>query len=159
MSPTEKREKSKGKREDRDEQEQKHIINLFLGIGRQYFGEWKDIFGKVSDKREAGKVRYPIEVMIFTGILLFLCQLGSRRQVNYKLRENESARRKYRALFGVEDVPHGDTLNYTYQQLNVEEVQEIECRMMEILMEQEELQKWRLFGQYYLIAMDGTGVS
>jgi hypothetical protein len=144
--------------EDRDEQEQKHIINLFLGIGRQYFGEWEDIFGKVSDEREAGKVRYQVEVMIFTGVLLFLCQLGSRRQINYKLRENESARRKYRTLFGVEDVPHGDTLNYNYQHMKVEEIQEIECRMMEILMEQEELRQWRLFGQYYLIAMDGTGV-
>lgn len=158
MSRMQKREKSKEKREDRDEQEQKHIINLFLGTGQQYFGKWKDIFGKVSDQREAGKIRYQIEVMIFTGVLLFLCQLGSRRQINYKLRENEGARRKYRALFGVEDIPHGDTLNYSYQQMNVEEVQEIECRMMEMMMEQEELQKLRLFGQYYLIAMDGTGV-
>lgn len=158
MSPEPKCGKRKGKREDRDEQEQKHIINLLLGTGQQYFGKWKDTLGKVSDKREAGKIHYPMEVMLFTGVLLFLCQLGSRRQVNYKLRENEAARRKYRALFGTEDIPHGDTLNYAYQRLPVEEVQEIECEMMAKLMRQEELQKWRLFGQYYLIAMDGTGV-
>jgi hypothetical protein len=40
----------------------------------------------------------------------------------------------------------------------VEEMQEVVCRMMEKLMKSEELSQWRLFGTYYLIAMDGTGV-
>ena len=46
------------------------------------------------------------------------------------------------------DIPHGDTLNYTYQRLKVEEVQEVVCRLMERVMETEELRKWRLFGIY-----------
>jgi hypothetical protein len=91
-------------------------------------------------------------------MLLFTCQLGSRRQINHKLRGNGTVRRKYRALFGVEDVPHGDTLNYSYQQLKVDEVQEVICRVVEKLMVGEELDKWRLFKIYYLIAIDGTGV-
>lgn len=144
--------------EDPDDEAQKHILGLFLRTGQQYGGKWKDIFRGVSDEREAGKVIYPMPVLLFTGVLLFVCQLGARRQINHQLRGNQRVRKKYQALFGVEDIPHGDTLNYSYRQLKVDEVQEVICRLMEGAMEREELQKWRLFGIYYLIAMDGTGV-
>lgn len=87
-----------------------------------------------------------------------MCQLGARRQVNHQLRGNERVRKKYRVLFGVDDVPHGDTLNYNYQRLKVEEVQECVCWLMACVMEQAEVRQRRLFGIYDLIAMDGTGV-
>lgn len=145
-------------RDDPDEMEQKQILNLFLGTAQAYGGKWSEMFGGIQDGREGWKIQYPIEVMLFSGVLLFVCQLGSRRQVNYRLRGNGAVRKKYRALFGVEDVPHGDSLNHSYQQLKVKEVQEAVCRLMERVMGQAEFQKQRLFGVYYLVAMDGTGV-
>ena len=150
--------KPEGECEDRDQQEQKRIVNLFLGTAQRHFGKWKGIFEGVKDEREVWKIRYPLETILFTGVLLFVCQLGARRQINYKLRGNRAAEKKYQALFGVKGIPHGDTLDYTYQHLKVEEVQEVVCRLMEKLMGQEELGKQRLFGLYFLIAMDGTGV-
>ena len=158
MCAAEERKKSVGNSEEQDTQEQRHIINLFLGTVQQYFGKWEDIFRGVSEEREVGKIYYPMEVLLFTGVLLFICQLGARRQINHKLRGNAAVRKKYRVLFGVEEIPHGDTLNYNYQHLKVAEVQEIICRLMEKLMEQKELRQWRLFGIYHLIAIDGTGV-
>jgi hypothetical protein len=150
--------KSNEKSEDRDTKEQKQIITSFFGTIKRYFGKFGDVFTGIHDERELGKIAYSMNTLLFTGVLLFVCQLGSRRQINYKLRGNETAKKKYRAMFGVEEIPHGDTLNYTYQRLKVEEVQEVECRMMEKLMKSEELAQWRLFGIYYLIAIDGTGV-
>jgi len=158
MCAVEEHKKSVRNCDEQDTQEQRHIMNLFLGVVRQYFGKWEGIFSGVSEEREVGKILYPMEVLLFTGILMFVCQLGARRQINYKLRGNAAVRKKYWALFGVEEIPHGDTLNYTYQRLKVEEVQEIVCRLMEKMMEEEEIRQWRLFGIYYLIAIDGTGV-
>jgi hypothetical protein len=158
MPEAKEREKGEAYGEDQEAEAQKHILRLFLGIAQEYGGKWKDIFRGVSDEREAGKISYPMSVLLFTGVLLFICQLGARRQINHQLRGNERVRKKYRALFGVEDIPHGDTLNYSYRQLKVEEVQEVVCRLMEGVMEREELRKRRLFGIYDLIAMDGTGV-
>ncbi len=145
-------------RGDPDEIEQRQIMNLFLGTAQTYGGKWSEIFGGISDGREGWKIHYPLEVMLFSGVLLFVCQLGSRRQVNYRLRGNGAVRKKYRALFGVEQVPHGDSLNYSYQQLKVTEVQEAVCRLMEKVMAQAAFRKQRLFGVYFLVAMDGTGV-
>jgi len=146
------------KDEDGEDKAQKHMLGLFLRTAQQYGGKWKDIFGGVSDEREAGKISYPMSVLLFTGVLLFVCQLGARRQINHQLRGNARVGKKYQALFGVDSVPHGDTLNYTYQRLKVDEVQEVVCRLMEGVMEREELRKQRLFGIYALIALDGTGV-
>ena len=145
-------------REDPDEIAQRQMMNLFLGTARAYGGTWSEIFGGITDRRAAWKIHYPIEAMLFSGVLLFLCQLGARRQVNYRLRGNRAVGKKYRALFGVEEVPHGDSLNYSYQQLQVEEVQEAVCRLMDKVMGQEAFRKQRLFGVYFLVAMDGTGV-
>ena len=158
MQETKARARGAEQREDSDIEAQKHILRSFFGTAQRYGGKWQDIFSGVSDPRQAGKVIYPLPVLLFTGTLLFVCQLGARRQINHKLRGNATAQKKYRALFGVEDIPHGDTLNYSYQQLKVDEVQEVVCRLMEKLMGQEELLQWRLFGIYYLIAIDGTGV-
>jgi hypothetical protein len=158
MLEKEEREKGAAFGDDQEAEAQKHLLRLFLGTAQRYGGKWKDIFWGVSDVRETGKITYPMSVMLFTGVLLFICQLGARRQINHQLRGNTRVRQKYRALFGVEDIPHGDTLNYTYQQLKVAEVQEVVCRLMEGVMETEELKKWRLFKIYALIALDGTSV-
>jgi hypothetical protein len=145
-------------RDNSDEMAQRQMMNLFLGTAQAYGGKWHEIFGEITDGRAAWKIHYPIEVMLFSGVLLFMCQLGARRQVNYRLRGNGAVRKKYRALFGVRDVPHGDSLNHSYQQLQVGEVQEAVCRLMERVMAKPEFQQQRLFGLYFLVAMDGTGV-
>jgi len=150
--------KSSEKSSDPDTEEQKRMIASFFKVIRRHCGKLGDLFAGISDKREIRKTTYSLNAILFTGVMLFACQLGSRRQINHKLRGNETAKKKYRVLFGVEEIPHGDTLNYTYQRLDVEEVQEVVCRVVEKLMGHEELAKWRLFGVYYLIAIDGTGV-
>jgi hypothetical protein len=150
--------KSVEKIADADTEEQKQIIASFFRVILQNFGKIGELFTGITDQRDEWKIIYPLEVLLFTGVMLFVCQLGSRRQINHRLRGNEAGQKKFRSLFGVEDIPHGDTLNYAYQRLEVEEVQEVVSRMAEKLMKSEYLAKWRLFGVYYLIAIDGTGV-
>jgi hypothetical protein len=143
---------------DPDIENQKQILASFFRTLKHHFGKWKDLFARVQDAREAGKITYPLRVVLFTGVLLFVCQLGSRRQINHKLRGNGAVKQKYRILFGVDEIPHGDTLNYAYQQMRVDEVQEVVCHLVEVLMGQSELADQRLFGIYHRVAIDGTEV-
>jgi hypothetical protein len=55
-------------------------------------------------------------------------------------------------------IPHGDTLNYGFRHVNVDEVQEIDCSLVEDLIRMKVLYPYRLLGVYYLVAIDGTGV-
>jgi len=142
----------------KDQQEQAQMIGTLMGTVKHFFGEWGEIFRGVKDGRNPEMITYPLEELLFTGVIMYLCHLGSRRDINYKLRGNESAEEKSWQLFGTERIPHGDTLDYAFQKLNVEEVQQVVSWMTSTLIRKKVLTKWRLFDRYYLVAIDGTGV-
>ena len=87
---------------------------------------------------------------------MFLCRLGSRRQVGFLLR-NEAAAKTFGIVFGVSKVAHGDTMNNVLCALRPESVQEMLCAMTETLIRKKLLEAHRLLGKYYCIAVDGTG--
>ena len=91
-------------------------------------------------------------------MLPFVFRLGSRREVNYKLRGNGASATKFAAWFGVEGVPHGDTLNYAFRRVQVDEVQEVASRLVEGLIRKKVLYRYRLLGVCNRVAIDGTGV-
>jgi hypothetical protein len=143
---------------DEDEQEQAQLLRAVLGTLLHYFGRVGQMFEGVNDPRSPVLIDYPLEVLLFTGIFMFLCQLGARRQIKHKLRENGPSKAKIKALLGVAEIPHGDTLNYGFKKLVVAEIQEVVCRMVEVLIRKKVLSGWRLLNKYYLIAIDGTGM-
>lgn len=142
----------------KDEKEQAKMIAAFTGTVRHFFGEWSEIFKNVKDGSNPELIVYPLEELLFTGVLMYLCHLGSRRDINHKLRGNEAAEEKSKLLFGTERIPHGDTLDYAFRKLNVEEMQNVVSWMTATLIRKKALTKWRLFEHYYLVAIDGTGV-
>jgi hypothetical protein len=142
----------------RQEREQKALLRAFSGTVRHYWGNWPTVFSGVKDPRNPHLILYSLPGLLFTGTFLFVCQLGSRRGLNDRLRGNGPAAAKFGAWFGVESIPHGDTLNHTFRRLVAEEVQEVVCRSLETLIRKKVLAHYRLLGLYYLVAIDGTGV-
>ncbi len=143
---------------DADEQEQSQILKAVLGTLKHYFGGAEKLFAGVNDPRQPNMINYPLVVMFFTGLLMFLSHLGARRQIKHKLRDNGPAKAKMKALFGVAEVPHGDSLNYSFKVVSVAEMQEAVSSMVETLIRKKVLYRWRLLGRYYLVAIDGTGM-
>ena len=134
------------------------MLQAFLATLDHYFGSLSRLFRPVADPRNPKQITYPLAALLFTGVLMFLCRLGSRRQITHQLRENQASASKFGALFGVEQVPHGDTLEHTFEQLAPEQVQEIPSNMVEILIRNKVLYPFRLLDHYMMIAMDGTGM-
>jgi len=69
-------------------------------------------------------VIYPLAGLLFVGVLLFLCRLGSRRQIRWLL-QTPLADQKFRELFGVGSVPHGDTVDDACAKVAVDDVQAV----------------------------------
>ena len=137
--------------------EQIEILKAFTGTIQHYFGSWETIFSGVRDGRNPKWITYPIEGLFCAGVLMFLFRLGSRRQINHQMRGNGPSQSKFEAWFDVENIPHGDTINYGFKRLDADEVQEVVCRMVERLIRKKVLYRWRLFDNF-LIAVDGTGM-
>lgn len=105
--------------------------------------------------RSPGDIDYPLPAILWTGIWMFLCRLGARRQVNWLLR-CEGGRALFQTLFGC-GVPHGDAMNDVVCRLEVGQVQECVTRLVEIPIDSKVLYPYRFFGRYFLVAVDGTG--
>jgi len=144
-------------KEERESDEQKALLKAFTGTVFHFFGGWQAIFKGVGDGRNPELSTYPLEGVLSTGVLMFLFRLGARRQINHNLRGNAPSQAKFGAWFGVEEVPHGDTLNYAFKRIAPADVQEVVCQMVESLIRKKILYRWRMFDNF-LVAVDGTGV-
>lgn len=87
---------------------------------------------------------------------MFLFGLKARRQIGLLLR-NPLSREKFQSLFGVDGFPHGDTVDTLFRNLNPEQLQEVVTSMTEILIRKKVLYPWRLFGRFFVVAIDATG--
>ena len=114
------------------------------------------LFAKVTDPRDPQKIVYPLPSLAFAGVAMFLFQLKARRQIGLLLRNGPSVR-KFQVLFGVERFPHGDTLDGTFSHLEADQVQSVVTGMTETLIRKKVLYSYRLWGRYFIVAIDGTG--
>jgi hypothetical protein len=130
---------------------------VFLSTVQHFFGGFAQLFRSLTDPRDPRHVRYPLAALCGEGVLLFLCRLGSRRQLNHLLRDNLAVAQKFQALFGVAGCPHGDTLNALCTALDPAEVQAVVSGLSARLIRQKVLYPYRLRGHDYVVGIDGTG--
>jgi len=143
---------------DPDLQEQIALFKALVVTVQHFFGGFEHMFQGLTDRRDQARITYPLSVLMATGVLMFLFRLGARRQIAKLLRGNGPAAAKYHALFGTQQCPHGDTLNYAFARVTVAEAQEAVTHMTETLIRRKILYRHRLLGRYYLVAIDGTGM-
>jgi hypothetical protein len=142
---------------DEDQERQFLILKAFLKTSHHFFGDVGALFQSVDDPRRPELILYPLPALLFTGTWMFLCRLGARRQIAYQLRQNGPSAAKFQALFGTDTCPHGDTLNATFRRLDADQVQTVVTAMVRILIRKKVLDRYRLLGHYFVVAIDGTG--
>jgi hypothetical protein len=143
---------------DSDEQDPAALLQTFLTTGHHFFGSLTHLFAGVADPRRPELITYPLAALLFAGLLLFVCRLGARRQIQHLLRSNGPSAAKFEALFQVATCPHGDTVEAVFSRLSPDELQTVVTGMTETLIRRKVLYATRLLDHYYLIAIDGTGV-
>ncbi len=142
---------------DPEAQAQLQLLEAFLATLQHFFKGCGTLFRPVVDPRDPQRSRYPLEALLFTGVLMFICRLGARRQINHLLRGNTPSARKFHALFAVPSCPHGDTLNAVFKRVVPAQLQTVVTGMVRTLVRSKILYGYRLLGRYFVIAIDGSG--
>jgi len=89
---------------------------------------------------------------------MFVCRLGARRQIHYRLNLPPVAAYLGRlAGQALHRVPHGDTVGDLVACLVVEEVAALRTELVRSLLVRRQLERFRLLGTDYLVTLDGTG--
>lgn len=142
--------------EEKAQQEQHELMRALIGMVHHFFGGFSPLFAHVTDPRDPLKITYPLASLAFAGMTMFLFRLQARRQIGLLLRNGPSIR-KFQALFDVERFPHGDTLDGTFSNLEVDQIQAVVSGMTETLIRKKVLYSYRVLGIYFIVAVDGTG--
>lgn len=137
---------------------QQRILHATLATVTHFFGPLPGLFVGIDDPRDQAKITYPLSSLLWTGVWMFLCQLGARRQIAIEFRGNAPSETNFAQLFGTQTVPHGDTLEEAFARLKPEQAQACVTSLTEALIRKKVLQAYRLLDQYYVIAIDGTGI-
>jgi hypothetical protein len=97
-----------------------------------------------------------MEELLMGGTCMFLLRQGSRNSLNNKRFEG-TFMANYEHYFGMR-LPHQDTVADVLTQVDPDSLELIKMNLMSRLFEQKWLRPYRLLGNYYLIAVDATGV-
>jgi len=120
-----------------------------------FIPDWKAKFDSLADYR-GKRARYEMSEIILASVTMFLFKEGSRNQMNED-REEDQFRRNYKTLFGLK-LPHMDTVSDVMNKLEPEHLESIRLHFIKYLLDKRTLHRFRLQGEYFQIAVDGSGI-
>jgi len=139
------------------------LLEAFFRVLGHFYPKFVKWLGNISDPRFPEMIIYRSELLILVGIFLFMFKLGSRRNINFQLSKRELRENltNWLKMEGVKQkeidrLAHGDTLEYLLKRVNPRCFSLVITAMINRLIRMRALDKFRLFGQDYLIAIDST---
>lgn len=127
---------------------------------RHFFPEFNLWLDRLPDSRDQEAITYPRRFLAWWGIGLYLLQLGSRRQLDYELRDGGPqvlANLNRLAETAQTTLPVHDTLDHFLEHSNRAGWERLRTQMVQRLLRMKALDAARLLGQPVLL-IDATGV-
>lgn len=122
-----------------------------------FFPQFLNWLGGIKDPRVKKKITYPIENLVYVGMLLFLTKVGAKRQIKFRFNVKEFVTNLNTLTdTELERIADYGTLDNLLEKVNPDELSKIPAKMVNELIRKKVLTPYRLFG-HYMIAIDGTG--
>ena len=128
------------------------VCELFKTINH-FFPDLFEQLRQLEDCRHRSD--YALSEILMAAIALFIFQQGSRNAFN-NLRQEAKFEKHYRRLFKLR-LPHLDTVHRVLCRLADESLEQLKQWLVKTLLEKKALHKYRLFGKYFVVAIDATG--
>jgi len=128
------------------------VCELFKTINH-FFPDLFEQLRQIEDCRRRSD--YALSEILMAAIALFIFQQGSRNAFN-NLRQEAKFEKHYRRLFKLR-LPHLDTVHRVLCRLADEPLERLKQQLVKTLLEKKALHKYRLLGQYFVVAIDATG--
>ena len=147
-----------GKRETRRLLDKPEVLDSYIKTAGNFFPALPKWISNIKDPRNPNLIIYQPIHMLILGLFLYLGRLETRRQLTFGLNTSVFAR-NFNALCAgnLETVAHHDTVEYFYCRLAPEELEDLRNKMVRALLRKRCLEKYRLFGLWHLVVIDGTG--
>jgi hypothetical protein len=149
-----KKQRARKTRHNRERQEKR---NLMFRLKKTIDHHFPDLYDKLETIPECRKRSdYSLLELIMAGIAMFLFKKGSRNAMNNE-RAEPTFWKNYERVFKAR-LPHMDTVEDVMEVLDAQHIETLKTELMQGLLTKKLLRKYRLFGQSYLVVIDGTHV-
>jgi hypothetical protein len=150
---------TKEKRKNAQNKEEKitNLLEVLSTTINHYFPKFNDWLDNLTDVRKQHSITYDKKSLIWTALILMLTKQGSRKRITDSFRSKISSvnLKEFSGQFNLENVPHGDTVEYFNLRSKEEELQNLQVKIMRSLFKKRALEKYRLQNKYHTVAIDG----
>jgi hypothetical protein len=152
-----------GQAQEEDEQKSlggKNLVAVLSTTVSHYFPKFNQWLNQLTDIRNQDLITYQRRTIVWAALLALLTKRQSRMNISHQMREDHICR-NLKELCGqenLEDVPHGDTVEYLLMRLKAEELAGVQVKMMAALLRGRVLERYRLLSKYHTVAIDGCHI-
>jgi len=146
------------RKEKRELRKDKSLICNLYNIIDKYLPQLFTLFEELTDNRQKGKVTYSMKSVCVTRLFALLCGITTMNSLTNKF-NNEFAIRNLSKIVKEElnDLPHYDTINNIFENLNIGELRKIQKYIAYTLIRSKMFDKFKYNGKFQLL-IDGTGL-
>jgi len=135
--------------------EKYQLISRLAIVINHHFPDFYQQITQLEDYRK--RPHYQVKELIVSGLLMFLFKQQTRNQA-----DNNSKKHEYQdninRFFGIR-VADLDTVDKYLRQLEPSKLEDIKQNMISQLVKSKTLQKYKFNNQYFMLAVDGTGLQ
>ena len=137
-----------------------NMLNEIVAIIKKYFPELINMFNNITDLRNQSYITYQMKVIFMVRLLGLMCEIKSMHEMTSELNTEEAIENIARICgLQLEEIPHCDTINNVFEQVKVEEIEEIRKYIITRLIRGKIIKKFLVRDKYYHIIIDGTGLA
>jgi hypothetical protein len=133
----------------------KIILSRIKKVITTQFPELFDSFNNLTDRRK--RKEYSMEEVVAGSLFMYIFKETSRNAYNND-RRDVCFRKNFFKYFGL-NLPQADSTDDVLRVLPPGELEILKAYLVSGLIEQKILRKFRFFGKFYLVAVDGTGMA
>ncbi|MGK5092774.1 hypothetical protein WDW89_12265, partial [Deltaproteobacteria bacterium TL4] len=120
-----------------------------------FFPDLYDRLDGLTDPRKESD--YSMSELVMSAVTMFLFRRTSRNGMNL-CRDDGNFESNYYRVFSDHRLAHMDTVDEVFRVLSPGELERLQVELVKLLIEHKVLCSFRLLDEYYLIAVDATGV-
>lgn len=148
------------RKEKRERKEEINILSDLISVIKQYFPELISKFEGLTDLRNQSYITYKMKVIFMVRLLGLICEIKTMQGLTREL-NTEEAINNIAQICGLEleEIPHCDTINDVFEKIEVKEIEQIIKYMINKLIRNKMLDKYKIRDRYYHVVIDGTGLA
>lgn len=148
------------RREKRAKKKELNILRELITIIKQYFPELINKFEGLTDLRKQPYIKYKMKVIFVVRLMALMCEIKSMQELTREFNTEETIKNIAQICgLELEEIPHCDTINDVFKNIEIKEIEKIIKYMINRLIRNKMLDKYKIRDKYYHVVVDGTGLA